>query len=62
MNTIQIDDKLINLDKIHFIRRESKTELIISFGTDFVRIKNSPDEIESLFKNLQVKTHAKFSH
>lgn len=52
-NCIKIDNKLINLDKIHFVRRESESELIISFGTDFVRIHKSPKELENIFKQLQ---------
>lgn len=53
MNFIIIEDKIINLDKIHFVRLESQYELIISFGTDFLKFKNKPDKILDIFNKLQ---------
>jgi hypothetical protein len=53
MKNIIIDDKIINLDRIHFTRLISKTELLISFGTDFVRIKGTKEKIESVIKTLK---------
>jgi len=50
---IRIDDKLINLDRIHFVRLESESELIISFGPDFIRIRKSPEELESILNKIQ---------
>jgi len=53
MKNITIDDKIINLDKIHFTRLISKIELIISFGTDFVRVKGTKEKINSIIETLK---------
>jgi hypothetical protein len=52
-HNIVIDDQLINLDKVHFVRRESENELLVSFGTDFLRFRGNRKKIESIFAKLQ---------
>lgn len=61
MKTVTIDNKVIYLNQIHFIRKESKTELVISFGTDFVRIKGTSEKIESVLKMLTEGNNEEFS-
>jgi len=61
MKTVTIDNKVIYVSQIHFIRRESKTELVISFGTDFVRIKGTSEKIESVLKKLTEENNEEFS-
>ena len=58
--TIILDGKLINLDKIHFVRIESPTELLISFGTDFLRFRKDADTISEFFNRLQLASNEKF--
>lgn len=53
MNSIVIDGKLINLDRIHFVRKEFADTLLISFGTDFLKFRGDPDWIASIFDKLQ---------
>lgn len=52
MNTIIIEGQLINLDKIHFVRRDSESELLISFGTDYLRFRKDPTKIDKIFNRL----------
>lgn len=59
MKTITIKGRLINLDKIHFVRRESYSELLISFGTDFLKFTGSQEELEEIFNTIE--SHAEFS-
>lgn len=61
MKTVTIDNKVIYVSQIHFIRKESKTELVISFGTDFVRIKGTSEKIESVLKKLTEENNEEFS-
>lgn len=61
MKTVTIDDKTIYLNQIHFIRRESNTEIIVSFGTDFVRIKGTPEKIASALEKLKSGNNEEFS-
>jgi len=60
-NRIIIDDHLINLDKFHFARRESKDTLLVSFGTDFLRFHGSQEKIESIITKLQDGNDEKLS-
>lgn len=61
MKTVIIDNKIIYLHQIHFIRKESKTEFVISFGTDFVRVKGTKEKIESDLKKLTEENNEEFS-
>lgn len=61
MKTITIEGKLINLEKIHFVRRESMTSLIISFGTDFIRFDSNPEGIDSIYNKIENASNEKFS-
>jgi len=60
MNTIVIDNKIINLEKIHFVRKESDIELLVSFGTDFLRFRSSPKQINDIFNKLNRKSEEFF--
>jgi len=60
MNTIIIEGQLVNLDKIHFVRRESESELLISFGTDYLRFRKDPTKINQIFNKL-ANRNEKFS-
>jgi len=53
MNTIKIHGKLINLQQIHFVRKESDRVLIVSFGTDFIRFTGDCSEIDHIYDRLQ---------
>lgn len=53
MNIITIEGRLINLDKIHFIRKESKRELFVSFGPDFIRFNGTEETIDRLLNKIQ---------
>lgn len=61
MSRIVIDGKIINLDKIHFVRRESDTELLVSFGTDFLRFRGSPNKVEEIFNKLEYGNNEELS-
>ena len=52
MKAIIIDGKVINLTNVHFVRREAPDVLLISFGSDFIRIKNSPRELDTIFNKI----------
>ena len=52
MKTMLIEGKLINLKKIHFIRRESSCELIISFGTDFIKFTGSCEKLDKIYNDI----------
>lgn len=56
-----IDGKVINIEKIHFIRKESNTDLLISFGPDFLRFHGTPKEVENIFIKLE-REFEKFSY
>ena len=55
MKSLKIQDKLINVNKIHFVRRESSDKIIISFGTDFVRVADTPSNIEKYLNLLETE-------
>ena len=61
MSTIRLKNKLVNLDKIHFVRIEDKCQLVISFGTDFIRFTGSPTEIQDLFNKIENLCNEKLS-
>jgi len=61
MKTVIIDNKIVYLNQIHFIRIESKTEIVISFGTDFVRVKGTQEKIKSDLKKLTEENDEEFS-
>jgi len=54
---IEIDGYLINVNKIHYVRRESNTQLLISFGPDFIRFKKPPRELEEIVSILKVNNN-----
>lgn len=58
---IEIDGKLVNLEKIHFVRKETHDTLLISFGTDFLRFHKDPSEIETLLDMIKECNNEKFS-
>ena len=60
MHTEVIDGKIINFEQIHFVRRKSPTEILISFGTDFVLISKKSDEIDKIFDHIMSVTNASY--
>ena len=52
MKTIVIDGKIINLSRIHFVRKETPSLLVISFGTDFIKVPGKPKEIEEIYHKI----------
>ena len=58
---IKIDGKLVNLEKIHFIRKEAPDSLLISFGTDFLRFRKEPEEISIILDKIEECSNEKFS-
>jgi hypothetical protein len=54
---IEIDGQLINVNKIHYVRRESDAQLLISFGPDFIRFKKSPKELERIVRILKTSNN-----
>jgi hypothetical protein len=52
MKLLEINGKVINLERIHFIRLESESKLVISFGTDFVRFEDTPTKIQDILTKI----------
>lgn len=53
MNIIEIEGKLINVDKIHFVRKVSKNKLLISFGSDYVDFTGAAEKLEEIINEIQ---------
>lgn len=58
---IEIDGKLINVQNIHFIRRESSCSLLVSFGSDFLRFLGSSEYVDEVYEKLYTVSHEQFS-
>lgn len=58
---VEIDGKLINTDKIHFVRRELNNSLLVSFGTDFLRFKGHKEYIDDIYNKLHKESNEKLS-
>lgn len=61
MKTLNIQDKIINLEKVHFVRRETPHELLISFGSDFLRIRGTSEIVDDLFYKIDNALNEEFS-
>ena len=61
MRTINLSGRIINIDQIHYIRRESPKELLISFGSDFLRFTGTESYINDLFLKLERRIDEEFS-
>lgn len=61
MKTIIIKGKLINLDKIHFVRRLTYSELLVSFGTDFLTFTGTSEQLDDIFNEIQFAINEEFS-
>jgi len=59
---IEIDGILINVEHIHYVRPESDTCILISFGTDFLRFRKSKEEIKDIKNRLCHVTNVLFSN
>jgi ABC-type bacteriocin/lantibiotic exporter with double-glycine peptidase domain len=61
MSTLNIEGKLINLEQVHFVRRESPQELLVSFGTDFLRFKGTSERLDDIYYKIDEALNEKLS-
>jgi len=60
MKTVCLDGKIINVDKIHFVRYKNATTLLISYGSDYIEISRPSNEISKTYKMLSDLMNAQY--
>ena len=53
MNVINIAGRIINLSMVHFVRRESPTVLVVSFGSDFLKFTGTSNTIDDILIKIE---------
>ena len=61
MSLVRINGKLINPDKIHFVRKVSETKLLISFGSDHLEFSGTSEALEKISDKLEKYSNEKLS-